>query len=366
MKEENKYIVIPSLSVSPNKIAFYSQVYRSNQLHSSWNNNEKNFVNKKEKTSNTIVSKRTLSNFHELEISPKAKKRIKEKVTWLYHLAKKKVVQFSSGKVIYNHKMSFITLTMPAKQKHTSKEIIQKPLHNFITEMNRRFGMENYVWRLEWQKNGNAHFHIATDTAVDYFKIRSIWNRSIQLLGYIDDYSENFRNLSLAEYNKKVNPDNKTPFDVIKQRYSYGTASRWRNPNTVSVNSAVSGKEIAFYISKYITKQSSEPISDIVVEREGNECNFRLWYCSRSLSKLNNISMPIDSITNELHTILCEIKPRFMNMSQYAEVWYYSIVEQSKELQKVIDYFLRQYAEKRGYKPFEKIKRKLADNLQIT
>lgn len=377
MNTQNSYAILPSISVSPSKIAFFSRVFRrkadnENNGQSFFDNEKKHVISIDKKVTKKVSLSINDKNFpefyniHNLELSHKARKRIKEKVTWLYHLAKKKHVTFSSGKTIYNHKMSFITLTLPAKQEHTSQEIIQKPLHNFITEMGRRFRMENYVWRLEWQKNGNAHFHIATDVAVDYFKIRSIWNRSLKTLGYIDKYHEAFSKLTLPEYNSKVNADNKTDFNTIKQRYSYGVASRWSNPNTVSVNSAVSGKEIAFYISKYITKESSVSLPDEVVDRENNGGNFRLWFCSRSLSKLSNVCEYIENMKDDLIDLVSSIKPRFTQFMQYCEMWYYSSNEQSKELNKKLnDYFLK-YAYYLGYIPSGYTKNTLEKYLQIT
>lgn len=377
MKEENHYAVLPSISVSPSKIAFYSRIFRRKEV----SENHYQLFSPCEKMDDLPSSKKVtkkvslivndknfpeFSNIHNLELSHKARKRIKEKVTWLYHLAKKKHVTFSNGKTIYNHKMSFITLTLPAEQVHTSAEIIAKPLHNFITEMGRRFGMENYVWRLEWQKNGNAHFHIATDVAVDYFKIRSIWNRSIQLLGYVSRYQEKMSKLSLLEYSKLYTNTDKTDFNTIKARYSHGVATRWFNPNTVSVNSAVSGKEIAFYISKYITKESNCSLSDEVLERENGGGNFRLWFCSRSLSKLSNVCEYIENMKDDLIELVSNIKPRFRQIMQYCEMWYYSSNEQSRSLSKKLnDYFLK-YAYKLGYVPAGYSTNALEKYLEIT
>src|SRR5690606_39568338 len=82
------------------------------------------------------------------------------------------LLAISTEKEVFNHRLgstykfrlSFITLTLPSPQGSISdKEIKRGPLRMFIQKMGRRYGMYNYVWKAEKQKNGNIHFHITTD-----------------------------------------------------------------------------------------------------------------------------------------------------------------------------------------------------------
>src|SRR5690606_40476869 len=93
--------------------------------------------------------------------------------------------------------IGFITLTLPSKQKDPTKFITNNLFNQFLTEIRQRTKMENYVWRLEFQKNKNVHYHIVTDTYIDYHLVLKIWNRILDNYGYIKPYTEKHNKLSL-------------------------------------------------------------------------------------------------------------------------------------------------------------------------
>ena len=104
MKVENHYAVLPSISVSPSKIAFYSRIYRSKKVA----DNHYQLFSPNEKTDNLPSSKKVtkkvslivneknfpeFSNIHNLELSHKARKKDKGK-SYL-------VISFSEEKARY-------------------------------------------------------------------------------------------------------------------------------------------------------------------------------------------------------------------------------------------------------------------------
>jgi len=109
------------------------------------------------------------------EMSKKARKRIRNAINWLTVLSSKRNAKISQDRYIYNFQISFVTLTLPSKQMHSHQEIKSQCLNRFLTEMRRKFGVQNYVWKLELQKNGNAHFHLTFDKFVHYRAIRYYW-----------------------------------------------------------------------------------------------------------------------------------------------------------------------------------------------
>lgn len=75
--------------------------------------------------------------------------------------------------------------------------------------------MKNYVWRMEFQANGNVHYHIATDTYIDYFFIQKQWNAILEKLGYVSRYAQKMSGISLSEYQSRYSNNGKISPDVF-------------------------------------------------------------------------------------------------------------------------------------------------------
>jgi hypothetical protein len=347
--EENLFTVVPKITIRPNKITFYNQVIRHNlsklQPKPKYDNETKEFLS----SIGAIASRMPICNKHNFEISKKASDRIKEKVTWLYHLSKSQTITTHNGKVLSGFKMSFITLTLPSKQRHTSAELTKICLNQFLTECSNRFGLQNYVWRLEFQKNGNAHYHIATDCFMEYWQAKKIWNRCLEKLGYISEYSNSNRNQTFAQYLER-NPITETnTFNILKARFSQGCATRWTEPNSVDIKCVTNAKNISFYISKYITKNAKEGINPIVKEREETNTNLRLWFCSRSLSRLDKISLFEENISDKIADCLSIMKEIKECIYDYCRVWYFNIKDQGNQFKVLFREVLQEYAQDNNY-----------------
>jgi len=343
------YTIIPKASIRPNQIVFYNRFEKN--LHNLENSKySAKYISEIENlTTTTDNIKQPKSNKHNFEISFKASKRIKEKVTWLYHLAKTRTITTHNNKVLYSFKMNFITLTLPSEQKHQTSEIISKCLNQFFVECSQRFNMVNYVWRLEYQKNGNAHFHIATDTFVEFWQARTIWNRCLNKLGYINDYTTKNIGKTFNEYLKNNPITEINTFEKLRTRFTYGCASGWTNPNTIDVRCVTNSKNISFYISKYITKKSTEKLNPIVAARENTNSNIRLWFCSRSLSKVDKIDIFLDSCSDNLKNVFSTLQQVKYIIHDYCEVMYFNIKEQTNEWKRLFREILFEYAADVGY-----------------
>lgn len=349
MSEENRFTILPKITIRPNKITFYNQFYKNNVVDPVSKKLD-NVVNDEFlKSIGAVATRLPESNKHNFEISKKAGNRIKEKVTWLYHLAKSQTITTHNGKVLSGFKMNFLTLTMPAKQEHTSAEITKQCLNQFITECTQRFSLKNYVWRLEFQKNGNAHYHLATDCFIEYWQCRSIWNRCLEKLGYVSKYQNANIGQTFSEYLRKNPVTEKNTFEVLKTRFSYGCATRWSQPNSVSVVCVTNAKNISFYIAKYITKNAKEGINPIVAEREETNTNLRLWFCSRSLSRLDKISFFEENLPDLHAKCLSIMKDIKVMVYDYCQVWYFNLKDQHNEFKSMFRDVLVSYAEECKY-----------------
>lgn len=358
--ENDRYHILPKATIRPEKIVFYNQFIRKKTIEEIKadelkNKQKKDIKNLDSKTKiflasiGAIDNKLPASNKHNYEISIKASQRIKEKVSWLYSLAKNKTVTTHNGKVLHCFKMNFITLTLPSKQAHSTDVINKECLNQFITECSQQFGLKNYVWRLEFQKNGNAHYHIATDTYIEFWRCRKIWNRIINKLGYVDAYAQKFSKYTFAEYYKEFHKQGEEDFNTLKGRFSAGVSTKWSEPNTVDCRNVTNAKNISFYISKYITKKSDAKLNSIVSERDNTETNLRLWFCSRSLSKLSKIEVFLEQIDTTIDGVLDTLTNKKEFIFDYCTVVYFSLKEQVTTFKQNYWLLLNNYAKSTGY-----------------
>lgn len=351
MSNSSDYIFLPSFSLQPNKLVSFNSVFiknREDKTIKSIHDFKTKRIKTNGETKKTASIVRTTHNF---QISDNAYRNLKKKINWLYYLAKSKKVTTYSGKTIYNFKVGFITLTLPSVQRTCTKEVTTNLLNNFLTEIRQRTNMTNYVWRLEFQKNGNVHYHIVTDTYLDYFLVQKIWNRILKLNGYIESYQQKFKNLSLSEYNNLTNKEGKTAYKTIVKRYAKGKRENWENPPTVDTRSVLSKSAIANYISKYFAKDSTDNPIQNKLDNQDNSNNLRLWFCSRSLSKLNTVSNFCDAVKYDLFALVSHAKKVKKVITKYAICYFFEIHTLSGNPRKWIEMLLKKYAFEKGYIP---------------
>lgn len=348
---KSSLIFIPSFSLTPNKMVAYNSVFKrdyENELIVPIQSKKKlDFFKTYNESKNQII-KRTS---HNLEISTNAYRNLKNKINWLYYLAKSKKVKTYNGKTIFNFKMCFITLTLPSKQITPTIEVTKNLLNPFLTEIRQRTEMSNYVWRLEFQKNGNVHYHLVTDTYLDYYFVKQIWNRLLASNGYIAPYQEKWAKLSLLEYNNKVNPYHKIEFSVIKKRYFRARQENWSNPNSIDVRSVISSQSIASYISKYFGKAGDPQFCSSEYDTLNNTANLRLWFCSRSISSLKSISGFCETFKVDIYSLIKSIKNVKIIVTKYATIYFFNVKLITGFIRQTLEILYRTYSRQQGYIP---------------
>lgn len=271
----NEYIDL--YAISPTKVV------KMVKLREKWFNKEK-------KDSNTNVSdnKNTLEKkFHNFELSVNSRRNLRKKITYLFQFADEKKV-ISRNKKIFKFKIAFITLTLSSKQLHPTSIIVKKIFQPFLDRCRKLFEMTNYVYRVEFQKNGNVHFHLVTDCYIDYYKLRKTWNECQNYLDYHKRYVDEMKSITFKEFLLKK----KGFYKGILQDYS--DAKKGKSiANSVDVRVARSNTNIENYISKYFSKKNgSVKCNDL--DNEDNSFALRLCFWSRSLSKCDSTLMPFD------------------------------------------------------------------------
>jgi hypothetical protein len=166
-------------------------------------------------------------------------------------------------------------------------------LNQFLIEAKKKWNLNNYVWKMEFQKNGNVHFHILSDVWIPWLELRNCWNRIQNKLGYVDEFN-------------KINPG--------------------KSPNGTDVHSLKKVDNVVAYVLKYMTKsdvkssytiKSSErpklrrPNTLIIGLSRGVKLylrsisnNGRIWTCSRSLSNIKGANIDLsDEFQEEIEKL---------------------------------------------------------------
>ena len=313
------------LSIRPNKMVVYTRECKPSINDYDYKGGLIIENGKEIKTKNNLLGSNKNLNKHNFELSPQAQKNIQEKITWLYHFSRKKTILLQSGKVISDFRMNFVTLTLPSVQRHSSDFLVKNCWNQLITELANKCYLENYVWRLEYQKNGNIHFHLATDVFMNYNVVRDSWNRILEKFEYVTEYSNKFKRMSLLEYWNNYSNKEKSNFAEIQKRYAKGCREDWKKPHSVDVKVCTNSKAVAFYISKYFGKLSSPGSQTVLEVNESNSGNSRLWFCSRSLSKLKAISDIREAMREDFLALLFRAGKFRKVVCDYCIVYYYDM-----------------------------------------
>ena len=219
---------------------------------------------------------------------------------------------------------TFVTLTLPATQKHDDNFVKRQMLWRFIQQLQRKYYVKFYFWRAEPQENGNIHFHILVDKWIHWRRIRAEWNVILDDHGYIEDYRNNqaqkhkngfcFDQKAFQGYTDRCRDtarNTKTKFDAKRARdeayakqknaYDAGVLENWTNPNSTDIHSIAKLDSITSYVVKYVTKdkdhkanqlqviEKGENGNDIIVSKPSiRKINGRIWGCSDELRKLKH------------------------------------------------------------------------------
>lgn len=284
-------------------------------------------------------------------MSRKAKNRLKTALNWLVSCSARRTVMIDRQHKIVNFQVSFITLTLPSKQMHSHSEIKARCLNLFLQNLRKKYGVQNYVWKAELQKNGNIHFHLSIDKPIHYMAIRRHWNMAIAKLGYIQAYAKLHIGMSFSDYCYWENQKGIYNIELLRKRYNSGVNSNWSNPNTTDVKSVKKIKNWASYMAKYMAKPCADKEKTGIIADSLEELTGRVWYSSVSISKLGSLKM---RWTFELQKIIqkfSKCRSVFKLEFDWCKLMFFNIKTLSSELRSFLREHLLTHALESGY-PF--------------
>jgi hypothetical protein len=207
--------------------------------------------------------------------------------------------------------LKFVTLTLASAQIHSDLEIKEKLLNQFLTELRENFGLKNYVWKAEKQKNGNIHFHIIIDIFIHWREIRERWNRIQNKLNYVDRFRNLIESGGFNEYAGGCLANNPSiSLAQIQERWQKGQLSNWSQPPGTEIRNVAKIRDVHAYFAKYFAKD------DFLSPGFG-----RIWFASRSLTfDLAVYEMPLPEFWATVN-LACSIEPWRYRKYDYCEIF---------------------------------------------
>ena len=228
-------------------------------------------------------------------MSPQSQKKIRCAVNWLCASAQQKWIPETIGHKGFYFKINFITLTLPCTNSHiTHNNIFKLLLEKFLDNARENWGLNLYTWKIELQKNGSPHVHIASDTYIHYRKLRTYWNKLLQKEGVLQHYQNKHAGCKFEQYLKWYPPNDFCDVAKSHERWTIGKKTNWSDPNTTDIHSVLNVKDLPAYISKYMAKDLIAPteVNDLV-PCEVPRSTARMWGCSLALSRMFKASEDI-------------------------------------------------------------------------
>lgn len=128
------------------------------------------------------------------KVTPHARRRLLSALDLLVQRSPtKKIFVKETGKV-HDFKLNFITLTMAKQENVSVSYAYEKLLREWLRYMKRKQGMKDYVWKAEYQKRGQVHYHVATNVFIPWKVVRWRWNQLQRKAGHLERHARLYKN----------------------------------------------------------------------------------------------------------------------------------------------------------------------------
>lgn len=207
------------------------------------------------------------------KVTDQVKKRINKAVDLLIQKSPKRYIYNPVTKKNQPFTLNFITLTVSSIRLISSIEGYVNLLKPFLRKLRNRFkGNISYVWKCELQLRGQIHYHLTCNQFVHMDWIRSEWNRLQHKHRYLDHYAKVYKSF---------------------------------NPNSTDVHAVWKVKDIASYLSKYLSKvDSSQALKS------------KVWDCSKDLKIKRFSFIPTDKFFLKMNDLVRTGKVELISLDQ--------------------------------------------------
>lgn len=215
----DRVVSVETLGITPNYIATY-ETYLAGPNTNSIATADFNFQDR----------------HHDCKMSQSAIKTIKKATSLICYLSKKQyfaqlrdeklraknvgcttkryaeISQDAAAETRTKHLCTFLTLTLPAEQRHTDTELTKHLINPLLTYARKYWRVKYYIWKKELQANGNLHFHLIFDVTVPWQSLRKEWNHLCnqgkvkgvkERFDYVDRYHAKWSNIHANGFNRE-------------------------------------------------------------------------------------------------------------------------------------------------------------------
>lgn len=131
------------------------------------------------------------------DFTPYSRRNFTRAVDNLWAMAKPRSIFNPITEQFQYFRISAITLTLPPlPADFTNKQVTAGPLHDFLTLLRNRYGLNLYVWKAELQKNFTIHYHILSDLFILKNILTNIWNRILAKYGILQEFQIKYDHLN--------------------------------------------------------------------------------------------------------------------------------------------------------------------------
>lgn len=122
------------------------------------------------------------------QMTDHAARRIKKTIDIFFQISPKRVIYNRVNHRFQNFQINFVTLTISDQNIIPTKEASNNLLFPFLRKL-RKDEKCSYVWKGEFQKRGQPHWHLTTNTFLHMTWVRNVWNQLQQKAGYLETYA---------------------------------------------------------------------------------------------------------------------------------------------------------------------------------
>ena len=183
-------------------------------------------------------------------MSPGSIKRIRRSIDILIQKSPERIIYNSVSKQYIPFSINFITLTVSARKNINIRDGYENLMKPFLRKL-RHTGAISYIWKAEFQKRGQLHYHLTTNRFIEWSLIRNTWNGLQRKHRYLDDYALTHRHF---------------------------------NANSTDVHAVYKINDLGAYLSKYMSKPVYEQQS-LKNKNKPIIAKGKVWDCSKDLKK---------------------------------------------------------------------------------
>lgn len=245
------------------------------------------------------------------ELSFHAIRRLRRAINLLVAISPRKKQEYFDRPGWYWYRLGFLTLKLPGPQGDISDETIKRQaLMPYLQDLRRKYGLRHYIWKAEAQGNGNIHFHLTINTFIRYDHLRTLWNKHLNKLGFIDLYQKRMQEFHSGGFTLREDLLGHWPRERQEQAYDRGMATNWTDPNSTDIHAVKNIRKMASYMVKYMCKN----------EPDRRKIKGKIWDCSKSLKQKVDCTLELDTQHSREWNLLKSKLPKSVRKLDYSTI----------------------------------------------